>query len=128
MLLAVSENMIPGAGYGEKLRFLREHDYDGIELFPDIAGQDTVALKQAMAETGIVAPSMRGRTRDLLSADPSERQGQIEQLKGVCGLAEELGVGAVVIVPVFGGPRLPELGAMAVRHRAGRGNVGYDSP
>ena len=109
MLLAVSENMIPGAGYGEKLRFLREHGYDGIELFPDTAGQDTAALKQAMAETGIVAPSMRGRTRDLLSADPSERQAQIEQLKGVCGLAEELGVSAVVIVPVFGGPRLPNL-------------------
>ena len=90
MLLAVSENMIPGAGYGEKLRFLREHGYDGIELFPETAGQDTAALKQAMAETGIVAPSMRGRTRDLLSADPSERQAQIEQLKGVCGLAEEL--------------------------------------
>ena len=36
MLLAVSENMIPGAGYGEKLRFLREYGYDGIELFPNI--------------------------------------------------------------------------------------------
>ena len=70
MLLAVSENMIPGAGYGEKLRFLHEHGYDGIELFPDTAGQDLAALKHAMAETGIVAPSMRGRTRDLLAADP----------------------------------------------------------
>ena len=109
MLLAVSENMIPGAGYGEKLRFLRDHGYDGIELFPDIAGQQTAALKQAMAETGIAAPSMRGRTRDLLSADPSARAAQIESLKGVCALAEEIGVKAVVIVPVFGGPRVPDL-------------------
>lgn len=109
MLLAVSENMIPGAGYGEKLSFLRDHGYDGIELFPDSAARETAALKQAMAETGITAPSMRGRTRDLLSADPAERQAQIEQLKGVCALAEECGVRAVIIVPVFGGPRLPDL-------------------
>ncbi len=109
MLLAVSENMIPGAGYGEKLRHLRDNGYDGIELFPDIAGQETAALKRAMAETGITAPSMRGRTRDLLAADPQARSAQIEQLKGVCGLAEEIGVKAVVIVPVFGGPRVPDL-------------------
>ena len=109
MLLAVSENMIPGAGYGEKLRFLRDHGYDGIELFPDIAAQQTDALKQAMAETGITAPSMRGRTRELLSADPAARQAQIEALKGVCALAEEFGVGAIIIVPVFGGPDVPDL-------------------
>ena len=109
MLLAVSENMIPGAGYLEKLRFLRGHGYDGIELFPDTAALETVELKQAMAETDICAPSMRGRTRNLLSADPAARQDQIEDLKGVCGLAEEFGVGAVIIVPVFGGPRVPDL-------------------
>ena len=109
MLLAVSENMIPGAGYGEKLRVLRDTGYDGIELFPDIAGRHTAALKRAMADTGIVAPSMRGRTRDLLAADPSARRDQIERLRGVCALAEECGVGVVVIVPVFGGPNLPDL-------------------
>ena len=109
MLLAVSENMIPGTGYPEKLRFLRDHGYDGIELFPDIAAQETAALKQAMAETGITAPSMRGRTRDLLSADPAARQAQVEALKGVCALAEDCGVGAIIIVPVFGGPNVPDL-------------------
>lgn len=109
MLLAVSENMIPGTGYREKLRTLRECGYDGIELFPEAAAEDTAGLMQAMAETGIVAPSMRGRTRDLLSPDPSARREQIEQLKKVCALAETCGVGAVVIVPVFGGPRVPDL-------------------
>lgn len=109
MLLAVSENMIPGTGYGEKLRTLRACGYDGIELFPDVAAQDLDGLRQAMAETGIVAPSMRGRTRDLLSPDPHARQEQIEKLKGVCALAETCGVSAVVIVPVFGGPRVPDL-------------------
>ncbi len=109
MLLAVSENMIPGAGYGEKLRFLRDHGYDGIELFPDIAAQETAELKQAMTETGIAAPSMRGRTRDLLAADPAARQAQIESLKGVCALAEDFGVRAIIIVPVFGGPNVPDL-------------------
>ena len=109
MLLAVSENMIPGAGYGEKLRFLRDHGYDGIELFPESAAQEVTELKQAMTETGIVAPSMRGRTRDLLSADVAERQAQIEKLKQVCALAEDCGVRVVVIVPVFGGPKLPNL-------------------
>ncbi|MDE2930903.1 MAG: sugar phosphate isomerase/epimerase [Chloroflexota bacterium] len=109
MLLAVSENMIPGAGYGEKLRFLRDHGYDGIELFPDVAAQETAELKQSMSETGISAPSMRGRTRDLLAADPAARQAQIESLKSVCALAEDCGVGAVIIVPVFGGPNVPDL-------------------
>ena len=109
MLLAVSENMIPGAGYGEKLHFLRDHGYDGIELFPETAAQEAAELKQAMAETGILAPSMRGRTRDLLSADVAERQAQIERLKQVCALAEDCGVRVVVIVPVFGGPNLPDL-------------------
>ena len=109
MLLAVSENMIPGAGYGEKLRFLRDSGYDGIELFPEAAGRETAALKRAMAETGMVAPSMRGRTRDLLAAEPSARQAQIERLRRVCALAEECGVSVVVIVPVFGGPRLPDV-------------------
>ena len=109
MLLAVSENMIPGAGYGEKLQFLRANGYDGIELFPDVAAQELAALKQAMAETGIVAPSMRGRTRDLLAADPAARHAQVEKLKDVCALAEECGVSVVVIVPVFGPPRLPNL-------------------
>lgn len=109
MLLAVSENMIPGAGYSEKLRLLRDSGYDGIELFPDIAGRHTAELKRAMAETGIAAPSMRGRTRDLLAAEPSARRAQIERLRRVCALAEECGVRAVVIVPVFGGPRLPDL-------------------
>lgn len=109
MILAVSENMIPGAGYGEKLHFLRAHGYDGIELFPEAAADDTVGLKQAMAETGISAPSMRGRTRDLLSANPAERQAQFEKLKRVCALAEECGVRVVVIVPIFGGPKLPDL-------------------
>ena len=109
MLLAVSENMIPGTGYGEKLRFLRDHGYDGIELFPDIAARQTDELKRAMAETGIKAPSMRGRTRDLLSADPAKRQAQIDSLKGVCALAEECGVSVVIIVPVFGRPDVPDL-------------------
>ena len=109
MLLAVSENMIPGVGYGEKLHFLRDHGYDGIELFPETAAQETAALKQAMAETGISAPTMRGRTRDLLSPIPEERQAQVERLKQVCALAEECGVQVVVIVPIFGGPKLPDL-------------------
>ena len=109
MLLAVSENMIPGAGYGEKLHFLRDHGYDGIELFPETAAQESAELKQAMEETGILAPSMRGRTRDLLSADVAERQAQIERLQQVCALAEDCGVRVVVIVPVFGGPKLPNL-------------------
>lgn len=109
MLLAVSENMIPGTGYGEKLRFLRDHGYDGIELFPDVAEREIDALKRAMAETGITAPSMRGRTRDLLSADPMKRQAQFESLRSVCALAEDCGVSAVIIVPIFGGPDVPDL-------------------
>lgn len=109
MLLAVSENMIPGTGYLEKLRFLQDHGYDGIELFPESAAQETVELKRAMAETEICAPSMRGRTRNLLAADLAVRQDQIEKLQGVCALAENCGVAVVIVVPVFGGPNVPDL-------------------
>ena len=108
MLLAVSENMIPAQATARNSVFC--------------ANTATTASNSSLTRRGKIRPRSSKPCRnghcctqharsDARPAfrGPKRTQAQIEMLKGVCGLAEELDVSAVVIVPVFGGPRLPNL-------------------
>jgi sugar phosphate isomerase/epimerase len=101
---------MPGASYAERFARLREIGFtaaeiDGSHLWNDF---DEVREASRSADLPVAAVSL-GYDGCLLDADPRERQKAVEGLKGLFTMCEELGGAHVVVPPIFGDPRLPDL-------------------
>src|SRR5450631_3213694 len=109
MKLAVRESMVPGPSLEAKLTFLESIEYDGIELHEASSLQRSASdLTQLFAGRRIRPTTIDG-ARSLLSPLPSERAASLVQLRNrleLCGLLQAV---AVLLVPIFGSPQLPDL-------------------
>lgn len=109
MKLAVREGLVPGATLEDKLTLLEGLGYDGIELHTTQStsrGADDLAR---LFEGHRVRPTTIDGTRNLLSTDPSERQASMAELRRKLELCARLGAVAVLLVPIFGRPQIPDL-------------------
>jgi len=111
MKLSAQENLVPGKTLGEKAQLLESIGYEGIEIW----GREEIKnklkeIKDELSTTKIkVSTICSGYPGDFLSPDPKEREKAIEGLVERLRWANELGAVGVIMVPTFGGPKLPNL-------------------
>ncbi len=109
MKLAVRESMVPGATLEEKIALLEKLGYDGIELHqPASLDRSPDDLAAVFSQTPIRPTTIDG-ARGLLSPDLSQRSAAIAQLRSRLQLTGRLKAVAVLLVPIFGPPQIPDL-------------------
>jgi sugar phosphate isomerase/epimerase len=109
MKIAVRENMVPGADLEERLDFLERIGYDGIELtnLPTVS-RSPCELARIFRDHWVRPTTIEG-VRQLLDPDPAARQSSLDLLRERLALAATLDAVGVLVVPIFGGPRVPDL-------------------
>ncbi len=109
MKIAVREGMVPGATLEEKLTLLDDLGYDGIELHQPSSLDRGVDDLFGLFGRHRVRPTTIDGARKLLDPDPVERQASLALLRRRLDLCGRLGATAVLVVPVFGKPLVPDL-------------------
>ncbi len=110
MKLAAQENLVPGGTFEEKVRVLKELGYEGVELRGDQLSQRVVEIRDALRKVGLEAACVCGGYNfGLLAADRREREESMRQLRDLLSAAGEVGAQGVIVVPIFGPPKLPDL-------------------
>ncbi|MDW8367264.1 MAG: sugar phosphate isomerase/epimerase [Abditibacteriales bacterium] len=113
MKLACQEGLVPGQSLEEKLANLEQFGYEGIEFwgrqFLDDP-QRVAAVNRACANSRVKPSTICAGFRGCpLDAQKSEREVAVNDLKTLLSAAADLGCVGVIFVPIFGGPRLPDL-------------------
>src|SRR5579871_5382653 len=113
MQLAVREGMVPGATLEERIAFVDRIGYDGIELHLPETFQRPVDEIVAAFLGQRVRPTTIDGARKLLDPDPAERAASLGQLRDRLTLCARLQAVAVLLVPIFGRPLIPDLSPVA---------------
>ncbi len=109
MKLACQENLVPGANLEEKLAKLEEWGYRGVELQGGNLRERVSEVKRALKGRKIKACSIcAGYQGCLLDPDRAQRDLAMNDIKELLTVGGDLGVVGVIVVPVFGRPRLPD--------------------
>jgi sugar phosphate isomerase/epimerase len=109
MKLACQENMVPGATLTEKLAKLEDWGYQGVELQGRDLRERVSEVKQALKGRKIKASSICAGYRGcLLDPDPAQRAQAMNDIKDLLVIGGQLGVVGLILVPIFGPPRLPD--------------------
>ena len=114
MKLACQEGLAVGAGLTEKLDNLAEAGYEGIEFggagLAERIGEIRTATAQHTVKPSTICAGFRGCPLD---ADRKERERASEDIHALLRTAGELGMVGLIMVPIFGPPRLPDLSPLA---------------
>jgi sugar phosphate isomerase/epimerase len=109
MKIACQEGMVPGETLADKLARLEEWGYDGIEIWGSNLKARAPEIKQALkgrkVKFGSICAGYRGC---LLDPSPNERNQAMSDIKELLTVGGELGVVGLIVVPIFGSPRLPD--------------------
>ena len=110
MKLASQEGLAVGTTLEEKLDTLAEAGYAGIEFWGSGLWDRVEEINRATAHHTVKAATICAGFRGCpLDADKSERQKASEDIHRLLHTAGELGMVGLIMVPVFGNPRLPDL-------------------
>ncbi|MGD9519525.1 MAG: sugar phosphate isomerase/epimerase family protein [Armatimonadota bacterium] len=110
MTLACQAGLVPGRDLNEKLDNLAAWGYEGIEFWGG-GLQDRVAeINAACARSPVKASTICAGYRGCpLDADAEQRRLAIEDAKVLLKVAADIGAVGLIFVPIFGGPRIPDL-------------------
>jgi sugar phosphate isomerase/epimerase len=107
--LAVRESMVPGATLEERIAFVDQIGYDGIEVhLADSLRRSPDELESAFRRQRVRPTTIDG-VRKVLDPDPAERAASLTLLRERLELCARLGGVTVLLVPIFGRPLLPDL-------------------
>ncbi len=114
MKLACQEGLVPGNSLAERLERLQAWGFEGIEFWggglkerlPEVQS----ALKNSPVRASTVCAGFRG---SLLDADPRERERACHDIKELLYVAADIGAVGLIVVPIFGAPRIPDLRPLA---------------
>lgn len=110
MKLACGETILPDLTFEEKVRFLEESGFDGIDLVGAGLKERIEEVNTVLSKSKIKVSAIYSRLRySLLSSNIEERETAIEQLKERLEVASQLDAVGVIFVPIFGPPKLPDL-------------------
>lgn len=116
MKLSCQEHIVPGASFAEKVAFLTQLGFSGIELTQGERGVMEGSLRQRIGEirdataSGSVRPSVVcTKVYDLLHTDPAARRAAMAQVLDALEVAAAVGALGAIIVPRFGPPMIPDL-------------------
>lgn len=110
MKLASQEGLAPGKELAEKLDNLAAYGYQGIEFWGGGLENRQDAIARAI-ENHSVKPSTicAGYPGCLLDGDRAEREKAINGVKTLLKVAANIGAVGLIVVPIFGGPRISDL-------------------
>jgi sugar phosphate isomerase/epimerase len=109
MKLACQENMVPGDSLAQRVARAQDWGYEGIEIWGSNLRDRMVEIKQAFKGRKIkVSTICSGFRGCLLDPDPAERNLAMSDIKELLALGGELGAVGLIMVPIFGRPRLPD--------------------
>lgn len=110
MKLAAQEGMVPGNTLAEKLDNLEKYCYEGIEFWGSgIEGrQDEIikATSQSKVKASTICAVHGGC---LLDTSREQRDLAMSDIKKLLRVAANIGAVGLIVVPIFGGPRIPDL-------------------
>lgn len=110
MKLASQENLIPGETLSEKLTKMESFGFEGVEFGGKGLPERTNEIKEALASSKVKPSTIcAGYGGCLLDTDKAERKKAMEDIKALLETAAELEVVGLITVPIFGGPRIPDL-------------------
>lgn len=110
MRLACQEGLAPGKDAAEKFANIKRAGYEGVE----VGGRGLVdrlkEVKAASKAAGIpVSTVCAGYGGCPLDASPAERQKALDDIRRILDAAAALKAVGMIFVPIFGGPRVPDL-------------------
>lgn len=109
MKLACQENMTPGDSLADKLARLADWGYEGVEFQGRTLRERLSEVKQALKKSKVKPASICAGYRGcLLDPNPAERDQAMNDIKELLTIGGEIGVVGLIVVPIFGGPRLPD--------------------
>lgn len=114
MKLACQENLCPGATLAEKLANLAQWGYEGIEFWGGNIADRVDEINAACANSPVKPSTIcAGYSGCPLDADKAQRDLAIADIKLRLKVAGEIGAVGLIFVPIFGGPRIPDLSPYA---------------
>ncbi|MCS7223543.1 MAG: sugar phosphate isomerase/epimerase [Armatimonadetes bacterium] len=111
MKLACQDGLVPGDSLEEKLDRLAAWGYEGVEFWgSDWLVENAETVRQKVEKAGLTVSTVcAGYRGSLLDPDPSVRQQAQKDIEARLRAAGQLGAVGLIFVPIFGGPRLPDL-------------------
>ncbi len=110
MRLAVQEGLLPGRSLAERLVAAEELGFEGVELWGRGLLDRLSEVRDAFSTVRVgVSTICSGYRGDLLSPERGERELAMCDIARLLEAAAELGAVGVIVVPTFGGPKLPDL-------------------
>ncbi len=110
MKFAAQERLVPGESFKQKADCLSALGYEGIELSGERLSERIVEIKSVLHDSPIQATSICGGYKfGLLFPDKADRDQSREEIKHLLTLAGEVGAQGVIVVPIFGESRVPDL-------------------
>lgn len=114
MKLACQEGLVPGNSLPERLEKLAAWGYEGIEFWgggiKERVAEIQSALKHSPVRASTICAGFRGC---LLDADPAQRELAMHDIRDLLYVAGDIGAVGLIVVPIFGGPRIPDLRPLA---------------
>jgi sugar phosphate isomerase/epimerase len=108
--LAIQENLLPGRTLAEKLAAAERLGFEGVEFWGHGIRARMKEIKDALSTVRVkVSTICSGYRGDLLSPSREERETAVRDIGDLLAAAAELGAVGVIVVPTFGGPKLPDL-------------------
>jgi len=110
MKIAVQENMLPRDTPQERFALAEELGFEGVEVWGSNVMERLPELKEVLSTVRIpISTICAGYRGSLLSPSYDERRLAMEDIRDRLTAASELGAVGVVVVPIFGPPKLPDL-------------------
>lgn len=114
MKFACQEGMAVGATLEEKLDNLAAAGYEGIEFWGAGLWDRVDEIKKATANHSVKPSTICAGFRGCpLDADKKERDTASADMHRLLEVAGELGMVGLIMVPIFGSPRIPDLSPLA---------------
>jgi sugar phosphate isomerase/epimerase len=108
--IAAQENLIPGKTFAEKLRNMEKFGFQGIEVWGADLPSRLPKIKAELTTSKVKFSTVcAGYPGDLLGLDRKTREAAIEGIKERLKACSELGGVGIIVVPTFGGPKIPDL-------------------
>lgn len=110
MKLACQEGLAPGKDAAERFANIKKAGYEGVEVGGGGLADRAKEVKAASKASGLpVSTICAGYGGCPLDASPAERQKAADDVRKLLDIGGELGVVGLIFVPIFGGPRIPDL-------------------
>lgn len=118
MKFSVQQTLLPGDTLSEKLQRAAEYGFKAVELaswgFPGPMPDFYDEIKAALETSGLQVSTLCSSGQDdFVHPDPEERERRLDRLVAMLELADALGAGGVVALPIRPPVHLPDLSPVA---------------